>query len=79
LAKAAWSRAGQHARALELLGLALAHPATSSEVCSKTNAALADLRGLPDLEGLDVEAALARGAQLDLDAVARELLGEAPC
>jgi len=70
-------QAGQPERALELLGLALAHPAASSETRNKVNAVMADLRGLPDLEGLDVEAALARGAQLDLNAVVRELLGEA--
>jgi predicted ATPase/class 3 adenylate cyclase/tRNA A-37 threonylcarbamoyl transferase component Bud32 len=67
-------QAGPSIRALELLGLALAHPAANPETRRNANAALADSRaGVPDAE---VEAALSRGAQLDLDAVVRELLGE---
>jgi tetratricopeptide (TPR) repeat protein len=68
---------GQPARALELLGLALAHPATSANTRHQVNLILADLRDGKYLEGLDVDAALARGAQLDLVTVARELPGEA--
>ena len=71
-------QAGQPERALELLGLALAHPAASPETRIKVNAVLRDLTG-QDLAGLppDAQVAFVRGAQLDLDAVVRELLGEA--
>ena len=67
-------RAGQPERAAELLGLALHHPASYSEVERDARPVLEMLRGaLPPEE---LEAALARGAKLDLDAVVAEILAQ---
>jgi tetratricopeptide (TPR) repeat protein len=65
-------RAGQPERAAELLGLALRHPATHSEIEHDSRAVLAELREALPPEQL--EAALARGAKFDLDEVVGEIL-----
>jgi tetratricopeptide (TPR) repeat protein len=67
-------RAGQPERAAELLGLALRHPATYSEIEDDTEAVLASLREALGAE--ELEAALARGAELDLEQVVAEILAE---
>jgi len=65
-------RAGQSERAAELLGLALRHPASTSEVEWVAQEVLEALRGALGAEQL--EAALARGAEMDLDQVVEEIL-----
>jgi class 3 adenylate cyclase/tetratricopeptide (TPR) repeat protein len=67
-------RAGQPERAAELLGLALRHPATHSEIEDEAQAVLAALREALPPEQL--EAALARGAKLDLEQVVAEILAQ---
>jgi class 3 adenylate cyclase/tetratricopeptide (TPR) repeat protein len=64
--------AGDHTRAAEWLGLALAHPSSEVDVLQRAQTLLADLRAALPAEQL--EAALARGAKLDLDAVVGEIL-----
>jgi hypothetical protein len=69
-----WARAGPPERAAELLGLALHHPASYSEVERYAQPVLALLREELGVEQL--EAALARGAKLDLEKVVEEILAE---
>jgi tetratricopeptide (TPR) repeat protein len=68
-------RAGQPERGAELLGLALHHPASYSEVERDAQPVLALLREALPAE--ELEAALARGAELELEQVVEEILGEA--
>ncbi len=63
---------GQVERALALYGLALAHPGLEKQGQLEINRSLAQL----DLPPERVEAALAAGAALDLDAVVQEILEE---
>jgi hypothetical protein len=65
-------RAGQPEAAAQLLGLALRHPASTTEV---------EREGQPVLEALcealgaeELEAALTRGAEMELEQVVEELL-----
>lgn len=68
------SRAGQHERAAELLGLALHHPASDIGITHEgdVETALAALRQA--LPADQLEAALARGAGLELGRVVSEIL-----
>jgi class 3 adenylate cyclase/tetratricopeptide (TPR) repeat protein len=66
------SRAGHCQRAAELIGLVLRHPASTSEAAETAEPFLADLR--QRLSPEELEAAMARGAQLDLEAVVAEIL-----
>jgi tetratricopeptide (TPR) repeat protein len=68
------SRAGQPQRAAELLGMALRHPASYSEVARDTQPVLEALGEALGPE--ELEAALARGAEMDLDQVVAEILAE---
>ncbi len=67
-------RAGRHERALELLGLALSHPASDDEVKQRGEPLLAELRAHlpPDL----IEAGLERGRTKTLEGMASEILKE---
>jgi len=65
-------RSGQLGRAAELLGLVLGHPASSIEIEADTRALLATLR--EKLPPEQLEAAMARGAQLELEATVVEIL-----
>ena len=67
-------RAGQPERAAELLGLALHHPASYSEVERYAQPVLEALREALPAEQL--EAALARGAAMDLEQVVAEILAQ---
>jgi hypothetical protein len=72
----AWLRtkAGQHERAAELLGLMLGHPALNEEIRWYAEPVLTMVRdSLPPDE---LDAALARGKALDLDATVAVLLDE---
>jgi hypothetical protein len=66
------ARTGQAERALELLGLALHHPAIWDETRSTIESLLTDLRAKlpPDA----IEAALGRGQSLELETVVAEIL-----
>jgi class 3 adenylate cyclase/tetratricopeptide (TPR) repeat protein len=66
------ARAGQSERAAELLGLALHHPASYSEIEREARPVLGLLSEALGPEQL--EAALARGADLDLERVVEEIL-----
>jgi predicted ATPase len=66
------ARAGQPQRAAELLGLALHHPASYSEVERDAQPVLELLR--EELGAEELQAALARGAELDLEQVVEEIL-----
>jgi tetratricopeptide (TPR) repeat protein len=68
------ARAGKPERGAELLGLALRHPASYSEVERDAQPVLKLLREALGAEKL--EPALARGAELDLDQVVEEILGD---
>jgi hypothetical protein len=68
------SRAGQPQRGGELLGLALRHPASNSEVERNAHLVLEALRA--ELEPEAMEAALARGAEMDLEQVVEQILAE---
>ena len=72
----AWLRtkAGQHERAAELLGLVLGHPALDEETRWYAEPVLTMVR--ESLPAGELEAALARGKSLDLDATVAELLTE---
>jgi hypothetical protein len=61
-------------RAAELLGLVLRHPASTSEAERAAQKALEALRA--ELGPEELEAALARGAEMDLDQVVEEILAE---
>jgi hypothetical protein len=66
-------RADQPEQGAELLGLALRHPASDAKVERDAAPVMAALRvALPAEE---LESAMARGAQLDLDQVVAEILG----
>ena len=67
-------KAGEHIRAGEMIGLALGHPATFSDVSAAAEPVLASLRAVLTEETLN--SALERGKGLDLQAVLRELLGQ---
>jgi predicted ATPase/class 3 adenylate cyclase len=66
--------AGERVRAAEWLGLALSHPAGETDVQQRAQALLAELRAA--LPAAELEAALARGAKLELDEVVGEILRE---
>jgi class 3 adenylate cyclase/tetratricopeptide (TPR) repeat protein len=66
------AKAGRHARAAELLGLVQGHPAFDAEVGQYADPVLATLR--ETLPANQLEAALARGAALELEAVIAEVL-----
>jgi tetratricopeptide (TPR) repeat protein len=68
------SRTGQPQQAAELLGLALRHPASYSEVERDAQPVLEALREALGPE--DLEAALARGAEMVLDQVVAQILAE---
>ena len=68
-------RAGQPERAAELLGLALHHPASYSEVERAAQPVLEALR--EELGAEELEAALARGVGMELEQVVEEILAEA--
>jgi tetratricopeptide (TPR) repeat protein len=68
------AKAGQYRRAAELLGLALGHPALHVTVSRYAEPVLAMLR--ESLPAAELEAAMARGRSLDLDATVAELLDE---
>jgi hypothetical protein len=64
--------AGQYEQAAQMLGLALHHPSSWSEVENDAQPVLAALgKALPAGQ---LEAALARGAELDLEQVVGEIL-----
>jgi class 3 adenylate cyclase/tetratricopeptide (TPR) repeat protein len=65
---------GEPIVAAEWVGLALKHPSAETDVRGRAQALLSDLRTTLPAEVLD--AALARGAKLDLDAVVGEILAE---
>jgi class 3 adenylate cyclase/tetratricopeptide (TPR) repeat protein len=65
---------GQTLRAAELLGLALHHPSSDSEIEASARPILTALRVLLPLNQLNV--ALLRGQTLELQQVIRELIGE---
>ncbi len=66
------ARAGRPAEAVELVGLMLSHPAADAETKDDARSLLQELEGA--LPPGDVEAALARGAELDLEQVTAEVL-----
>jgi class 3 adenylate cyclase/tetratricopeptide (TPR) repeat protein len=70
------AQAGYPVRAAEWLGLVLRHPeaTANADVKQRAESLLADLRAA--LPAVELEAALARGAKLDLDAVVEEMLAE---
>jgi predicted ATPase/class 3 adenylate cyclase len=68
------ARAGQPEGAAELLGLALQHPASYNEVELDAQPVLEALR--EELGTEELEAALARGAKLDLEQVVAEILAD---
>ena len=68
--------AGELIPSAELLGLTTTHPATSSDVTSVAEPLLARLRSA--LPAADLEAALARGSALSLEATVRAALQETP-
>jgi class 3 adenylate cyclase/tetratricopeptide (TPR) repeat protein len=68
------ARAGEPQRAAELLGLALHHPASFSEVEKNAQPVLELLREALGAE--ELEAALARGAGMDLQKVVEEILAD---
>ena len=70
-------RAGQPHRAAELLGLALQRPASTSEVARYARPVLEALHA--ELGPEELEAALARGAEMDLDEVVEQILAEGYC
>jgi len=65
---------GQPERAAELLGLALNHPATNSDVTQAADFVLPHLQAALPAAGL--QAALARGQTLDLEATVESVLAE---
>lgn len=65
---------GEHARALELAGLVVNHPASRTDVRVEVDRILAPLRAALGEER--VAAGLARGRELSLDDVVADLLGE---
>jgi hypothetical protein len=67
-------RGGQPKQAAKLLGLALRHPASYSEVEHEAQPVLEALREAFGPEELD--AALARGAERDLEQVVAQILAE---
>jgi tetratricopeptide (TPR) repeat protein len=68
------AQAGEHLRATEWLGLVLGHPSGETDALVRANILLAELRGT--LLADQLEAALARGAKLELERVVEEVLGE---
>jgi len=68
--------AGEPVRAAEWLGLVLAHPSFDVDAKQRADALLATLR--ETLSAEELEAALARGKALDLQAVVDELLARSP-
>jgi class 3 adenylate cyclase/tetratricopeptide (TPR) repeat protein len=68
------ARAGQSERAAQLLGLALNHPASTSETELDAEPVLGLLREALGAE--ELEAVLARGAKLNLEQVVGEILAE---
>jgi serine/threonine protein kinase/predicted ATPase len=69
-----WARQGEVAVALEWIGLALHHPAGDFVGRRYTQQVLGEIRG--DLSEAEVQAALERGAKLDLHEVVKVLPGE---
>jgi len=67
-----WAKSNQEERALELLGLVLAHPALSDETRTTAESILDDLYARYPAD--KIQAALEHGETLDLDTVVRELL-----
>lgn len=66
-----YARSGESARSAELIGLALGHPASDSDVAKRAEPVLAALRAsLPEGE---LEVALARGKARDLEQVVAEM------
>lgn len=65
---------GEPERALELLGVALHHPAFNQEAQRVVDPILAQLHA--DLSPEIIEAGLERGESLDFDTVVKELLAE---
>jgi tetratricopeptide (TPR) repeat protein len=70
-----WATEGLPEQALALLGLVMNHPSANWENIELAQAALEELRA--ELPSEMVEAALARGRTLDLEAVVAHLLDEA--
>lgn len=68
------AKAGAHLRAAELLGLALGHPASISDITQTSEPTMNLLKEALPTEVL--EAALARGKALDLEEVIGEILAE---
>ncbi len=68
--------AGEPAGAAEWLGLALNHPSAETDMLARGNALLNELRAALPAE--ELEADLARGAGLDLEAVVEEILSTGP-
>ena len=64
----------EYERAAQFLGLALSHPASNIEVEKEAQHVLAELR--EEMPGEELEAALERGKELDLDQVVEEILQE---
>ena len=65
---------GNQERGLEWIGLTLHHPTSNYDVQRDAARVLSEIRG--DLSEDEVQAALQRGAKLDLDGVIKSLLGE---
>jgi class 3 adenylate cyclase/tetratricopeptide (TPR) repeat protein len=65
---------GDSIGAAEWLGLAMNHPSAETDVLGRARALLAELQAA--LPADELEAALARGAKLDLDVVVEEILRE---
>lgn len=68
------ARRGETREALELLGLALSHPASNDDTKRDAQVPLTELRSTQGEEA--VEAGLERGGHMDLDAVVERLLTE---
>jgi hypothetical protein len=66
------ARSGNQRRALELLGLALAHPAADSDLRENASALLAELRAV--LPQSEVEAGFSRGRELNFEETVSALL-----
>jgi class 3 adenylate cyclase/tetratricopeptide (TPR) repeat protein len=68
------AQAGEHTRAAEWLGLVMAHPSSDEHVLQRVQTLLTELHAA--LPAGQLEAALARGKALDLQAVLDEILAE---
>jgi len=68
------AQAGEHVQAAQWLGLVLGHPSRETDALMRAEMLLSELRGT--LPADQLEAALARGATLELEEVVEEIMAE---